>query len=134
MRIYSRIDGKIIDINPDILDNPSLVNIAPYERGWILTIEPFDLLQASKNLLRGRSAKEWLKLDLHRFYELIEKETNIALSSEDQFPDDFPKIVDKNVWRKIEKMFFMHEGKKKRVKLYGIDRVYSTLRNGSPQP
>jgi len=134
MRICAPIDGKIIDINPNILDNPSLVSIAPYERGWILTIEPVDLLQASKNLLRGRSAKEWLKREAHRFYALIDKETNMGLLPENPIPDDFAKTVDRDLWRKIEKTFFMHKRKKKRVNLYGIDRVYSTLRGGSAHP
>ena len=74
LQIYAPFEGKVIDINPDILDNPSLASMAPYERGWILTVEPVDILQASNELLFGRSAKEWLKLDAHKFHEVIKNE------------------------------------------------------------
>jgi glycine cleavage system H protein len=38
--IYSPATGKIIERNPDVEDNPELVNSDPYGKGWLVIIEP----------------------------------------------------------------------------------------------
>lgn len=38
--IYSPISGRLTEINTGINDVPSIVNQEPYERGWIIKIEP----------------------------------------------------------------------------------------------
>jgi glycine cleavage system H protein len=32
------VTGEVIDVNPEVLVNPELVNQEPYESGWLLTI------------------------------------------------------------------------------------------------
>ncbi|MBS1515466.1 MAG: glycine cleavage system protein GcvH [Bacteroidetes bacterium] len=48
--IYSPISGKIVEINTGINDVPSIINTDPYERGWIIKIEP-DNADEISNLL-----------------------------------------------------------------------------------
>ena len=38
--IYSPISGKITEINTGINDLPSIINQEPYDKGWIIKIEP----------------------------------------------------------------------------------------------
>ncbi len=38
--IYSPISGRIIEINNGINDLPSVINHDPYEKGWMIRIEP----------------------------------------------------------------------------------------------
>lgn len=134
LHIHMPIEGRIADINPEILDNPSVITMAPYERGWIVALEPVDILQASKELLSGRSAKEWLKHDLRRFYKLVNEKTEMDLPPEGPIPDDFARMADKDIWRRIDKTFFMYKGKQKRVRLYGIDAISSALQKGPSHP
>ncbi|MBU0698408.1 MAG: hypothetical protein KKE59_03135, partial [Proteobacteria bacterium] len=119
LHLYAPLEGKIVDINPDVIDNPSLVSVAPHGRGWILMVEPSDIVQASKELLSGRSATEWLTHESHKFHELILKEAQIKLSPERLLPQDFPRILEQDVWNKIDKTFFMVR-QKRRVKLYSV--------------
>lgn len=118
---YTPIEGDIVHINPDILDNPKLASMSPYERGWILTIEPLDILRVSKELLSGRSAKEWLKHEFNEFHDLVRKETETDLPLDKPIPKDFAKTVSKDIWKKIHKMFFIKKRKKKQVKLHRIE-------------
>ncbi len=124
LRMYIPFEGKVMDINPDILDNPSLASMAPYERGWILTVEPDDILEASNNLLFGRSAAEWLKLEAHKLHEIVKKETKSDLPMDKTIPKDFAKAVDEEAWKKIQKIFFVRKRKKKKVKLYRIEQFH----------
>ncbi|GAA2650963.1 glycine cleavage system protein GcvH [Streptomyces lunalinharesii] len=48
--LYSPVDGEITAVNEDVVADPSLVNSAPFEGGWLfkvkITGEPEDLLTA----------------------------------------------------------------------------------------
>ena len=40
--LYAPISGKIIAINEELNDNPEFVNESPYEKAWMVVIEPAD--------------------------------------------------------------------------------------------
>lgn len=40
--VYSPLSGKIIAINEDLEESPSLVNSDPYGDGWLFRLEPLD--------------------------------------------------------------------------------------------
>lgn len=50
--LYSPVTGEITEINEDVVDDPSLVNSAPFEGGWLFNVrfadEPADLLSADE--------------------------------------------------------------------------------------
>ncbi|MYR58160.1 glycine cleavage system protein GcvH [Streptomyces sp. SID625] len=50
--LYSPVSGEITEINQDVVDDPSLVNSAPFEGGWLFKVrlseEPADLLSADE--------------------------------------------------------------------------------------
>ncbi|MET7295566.1 glycine cleavage system protein GcvH [Streptomyces griseoloalbus] len=50
--LYSPVSGEITEVNEDVVNDPSLVNSAPYEGGWLfkvrVTDEPADLLSAAE--------------------------------------------------------------------------------------
>lgn len=50
--LYSPVSGEIVESNQDVVDDPSLVNSAPFEGGWLfkvrVTDEPGDLLSADE--------------------------------------------------------------------------------------
>ena len=43
--IYTGIDGEVVEVNQEVIDNPSLINEDPYEKGWILKIKVSDPAQ-----------------------------------------------------------------------------------------
>ncbi|GGV60901.1 MULTISPECIES: glycine cleavage system protein GcvH [Streptomyces] len=50
--LYSPVTGEVVESNQDVVDDPSLVNSAPFEGGWLfkvrVTEEPKDLLSADE--------------------------------------------------------------------------------------
>lgn len=40
--VYSAVGGEIVEVNPDLEDNPGLINEDPYDRGWLLRIRITD--------------------------------------------------------------------------------------------
>ncbi|MBU7595421.1 glycine cleavage system protein GcvH [Metabacillus halosaccharovorans] len=46
--LYAPISGKIIEINEDLDDSPEFVNESPYEKAWMIVIEPSDIADVEK--------------------------------------------------------------------------------------
>ncbi|MFI0149738.1 glycine cleavage system protein GcvH [Streptomyces lydicus] len=50
--LYSPVNGEIVEINEDVVSDPSLVNSAPFEGGWLFKVrisgEPGELLSADE--------------------------------------------------------------------------------------
>ncbi|HWO94894.1 MAG TPA: glycine cleavage system protein GcvH [Bacillus sp. (in: firmicutes)] len=40
--LYAPISGKVVEVNEDLNDNPEFVNESPYEKAWMIVIEPSD--------------------------------------------------------------------------------------------
>ncbi|MEU5310163.1 glycine cleavage system protein GcvH [Streptomyces sp. NPDC021562] len=50
--LYSPVTGEVTEVNEDVVEDPSLVNSAPFEGGWLFKVrfadEPGDLLSADE--------------------------------------------------------------------------------------
>ncbi|MCQ8189512.1 glycine cleavage system protein GcvH [Streptomyces rugosispiralis] len=50
--LYTPVSGEVTEINEDVVNDPALVNSAPFEGGWLfkvrVTSEPADLLSADE--------------------------------------------------------------------------------------
>ncbi|MDV9189680.1 glycine cleavage system protein GcvH [Streptomyces sp. SR27] len=50
--LYSPVSGEVVAANQDVVDDPSLVNTAPFEGGWLFKVrvagEPDELLSADE--------------------------------------------------------------------------------------
>ncbi|MFJ6570753.1 glycine cleavage system protein GcvH [Streptomyces sp. NPDC091292] len=50
--LYSPVTGEVVAANQDVVEDPSLVNSAPFEGGWLFKVrvsdEPGDLLSADE--------------------------------------------------------------------------------------
>ncbi|MFB7938879.1 glycine cleavage system protein GcvH [Streptomyces sp. NPDC127049] len=50
--LYAPVTGEIVEANQDVVDDPSLVNSAPFEGGWLFKVrisgEPDELLTADE--------------------------------------------------------------------------------------
>jgi glycine cleavage system H protein len=46
--LYAPISGKIVEVNEDLNDNPEYVNESPYEKAWMIVVEPSDISQVDQ--------------------------------------------------------------------------------------
>lgn len=69
--IYSPISGTIRLQNESILTNPSLLNTAPYENGWIYTIEPTNWLLEIQFLSMAEIYQMGLKNEFSRLKDFL---------------------------------------------------------------
>ncbi len=60
--LYAPISGKVVAINEDLDDSPELVNESPYEKAWLILVEPSDTSQLDK-LMTAEQYDEMTKED-----------------------------------------------------------------------
>ncbi|AMX82407.1 glycine cleavage system protein H [Geobacillus subterraneus] len=48
--LYAPISGTVVEVNEALNDNPEYVNESPYEKAWMIVVEPNDLSEVD-NLL-----------------------------------------------------------------------------------
>ena len=61
------ITGEIIEINPALADDPSVINSAPYGGGWVAVVAPSDLDAELAGLIKGSDKDKldaWLKEEI----------------------------------------------------------------------
>ncbi|CAH0144703.1 glycine cleavage system protein H [Bacillus sp. Soil745] len=56
--LYAPISGKVVEVNEDLSDNPEYVNESPYEKAWMVVLEPSN----SNDIENLMSAEEYESL------------------------------------------------------------------------
>jgi glycine cleavage system H protein len=60
--LYAPVSGKVVEINEDLNDSPEFVNESPYEKAWMIVIEPTDIGEVDQ-LLTPEQYDEMIKED-----------------------------------------------------------------------
>ncbi|EIJ80654.1 glycine cleavage system protein H [Bacillus methanolicus PB1] len=60
--LYAPISGKVVEVNEELNDNPEFVNESPYEKAWMIVIEPSDISEVD-NLMTAEQYEEMIKED-----------------------------------------------------------------------
>jgi glycine cleavage system H protein len=58
--LYAPIGGKVVEINEELTDSPEFVNESPYEKAWMIVIEPTDLSEL-ESLMTAEQYEEMTK-------------------------------------------------------------------------
>lgn len=48
--LYAPVSGTVVEVNRTLVDAPELVNSDPYDRGWMILIQPQDLSELDRLL------------------------------------------------------------------------------------
>lgn len=46
--LYAPVSGTVVEVNRTLVDAPELVNSDPYDRGWMILIQPQDLSELDR--------------------------------------------------------------------------------------
>lgn len=60
--LYAPISGKVIAVNEELNDNPEYVNESPYDKAWMIVIEPSDMSEVD-NLLTAEQYEQMINQD-----------------------------------------------------------------------
>lgn len=60
--LYAPVSGKVVAINEDLSDSPEFVNESPYEKAWMIIVEPSDTGELD-SLMNAEQYEEMTKED-----------------------------------------------------------------------
>ncbi|QPA30575.1 glycine cleavage system protein GcvH [Thermaerobacillus caldiproteolyticus] len=60
--LYAPVSGKVVEVNEALNDNPEFVNESPYEKAWMIVVEPSDLSEVD-NLLTAEQYEAMINED-----------------------------------------------------------------------
>ncbi|AGN37841.1 glycine cleavage system protein GcvH [Bacillus sp. GM2] len=60
--LYAPINGKVVEVNEDLEDSPEFVNESPYEKAWMIIVEPSDASEI-ENLMTAEQYEDMIKED-----------------------------------------------------------------------
>lgn len=60
--LYAPISGKVVAVNEDLDDNPEFVNESPYEKAWMIVVEPANAGDV-ENLMTAEQYEEMVNED-----------------------------------------------------------------------
>ncbi|WP_445491846.1 glycine cleavage system protein GcvH [Niallia sp. 03133] len=60
--LYAPVSGKVVEVNEDLDDSPEFVNESPYEKAWMIVVEPSNK-EDIDNLMTAEQYEEMTKED-----------------------------------------------------------------------
>ena len=64
------VNGKIIEVNQEVIAEPRMVNTDPYGKGWFVVIEPSNLEKDLEDLVQGAlHIQTWLEKEYKEYKE-----------------------------------------------------------------
>ncbi|OES46549.1 glycine cleavage system protein GcvH [Domibacillus iocasae] len=60
--LYAPVSGTVVEINEELDDSPEFVNESPYEKAWMIVVEPSDAAQIDE-LMTAEQYEEMTKED-----------------------------------------------------------------------
>ena len=101
--LVAPVNGVVTSINRAVIENPSLVHLDPYARGWLMTITPSD--DAYEQLPRGEAAKIWLRNESHRLSRFFEVQLGTAAADGGEFVTPPPTMLSNEQWATLTREF-----------------------------
>ena len=99
--MLSPIEGEVIDINPEILRNPSLAHDHPYDLGWLVAVNAPGMDGNMRNLLHGRVAQRWMEESVGALHTRLSDGAEARLQDGGQAIGDVLSLVPEFQWEKF---------------------------------
>lgn len=105
--VLSPVEGVLVSVNHDAVNNPSLITDDPYKNGWLGVVKAPELSINLKNLLQGPIVPAWMQNSYARLSGMLQELTP-ALAQDGGLPvKGLYFQVDRNVQRKLAREFFL---------------------------
>jgi len=60
--LYAPVSGKVVEVNEELEDSPEFVNESPYDKAWMIVLEPSDESEMNE-LLSDKEYQEFVEED-----------------------------------------------------------------------
>ena len=103
----SPIEGEVVEINRELLNDPSLLRRDPYGKGWLMTVNVPDEESTWRNLLPAGLVKGWMRDSVARLYGQQPLLAGAVAADGGRPVDDLLEAIPTANWAKTTAEFFL---------------------------
>jgi glycine cleavage system H protein len=107
IEMVSPVEGEVLEVNADILADPSLLREDPYGRGWLMTVFAPDEEGPSRNLLPSNLLRSWMKEASEAFYGLQPQLAGATAADGGRASKDATANMPAEEWKKAAKVLLL---------------------------
>ena len=96
--MLSPIEGEVVEVNPKVVEDPSLLHKDPYGVGWLVAVNAPAADGNLKNLMRGRLAQHWMEESGQALRQHIDPHTGMHLQDGGRSIPDVLSSVPEDRW------------------------------------
>jgi len=105
--MLSPIEGEVVDVNQEALNNPSIVREDPYGVGWLVAVNSPAADSNLKNLLHGKLAQQWLEDSVEAFRTHINPSAGVHLQDGGHAVPDLLSMLPEESWERVVRELFL---------------------------
>jgi len=99
--MLSPIEGEVVDVNPEVLRDPTVTHRDPYGEGWLLAVKAPAVDGNLKNLLHGRVAQRWMEESVATLHEHLDPAAEGRLQDGGHAIGDVLALIPEFQWEKV---------------------------------
>ena len=105
--MVSPIEGEVIEVNQEVVKNPTLLRDDPYGRGWLMTVNVPDEESTTRNLIPRNLVRNWMRDAVERLYTM-QPQTAYATAADGGEPArDLLAGMPEVGWERVTRQFFL---------------------------
>lgn len=105
--LVSPVEGVVVDVNQQALEEPDLARRDPYGEGWLLKVSAPDFRTVDRNLLTGSLARRWMEDAGARLREMMAGPVLATAHDGGVAVDDLAELIPDQVRQNLGKEFFL---------------------------
>ena len=107
--MVSPTEGEVMEVNAEVLRNPTALRQDPYGKGWLLTVHVPDEENTGRNLLPAGLVREWMRTSVERLYALQPILAGSVAADGGRPSEDLLADLPDASWREVTSRFFLTE-------------------------
>jgi glycine cleavage system H protein len=107
VEMVSPVEGEVMEVNPDVIANPSLMRSDPYGRGWLMTVHVPDEEGMMRNLVPTNLVRQWMRDAVERLYAVQPQLAGATAADGGRPVGDIWTGLPTAQWKKVASDFFL---------------------------
>jgi glycine cleavage system H protein len=107
--MVSPVEGEIVELNAEVLKDPSLLRKDPFGQGWLMTVHVPDEESVQRNFLPVHLVKAWIQNCAERLFAKQPQLAGPVMADGGRPIEDFAAGLPGANWRELTQEFFLEQ-------------------------
>jgi glycine cleavage system H protein len=105
--MVSPVEGEVVEVNSDLMNDPALLRQDPYGNGWMMTVFAPDEEGPTRNLLPTTLLVAWMREAAEKFYQLQPMPAGATAADGGRPSELATASLPIEMWKKAAREFFL---------------------------